>query len=402
MHSSKSIIASESAELAGRRIVLAVCGSVAAAKSAELARLLMRRGADVTCVMSVAAQQLVSPALLHWATGNEVITELTGKCEHVEMCGAHSHRADLLLVAPATANTISKAACGIDDTPVTTLISTALGARMPVVFAPAMHDSMYAHPFVKGNIERLMGIGVLFAAPLEAEGKAKLADVTEIADYAARALRRQDLRGKKVLVTAGATREYFDAVRFVSNPSSGKFGIALAREAWLRGADATLVHGAMSERVPRYLRCVYAETAHEMRDSVMRELKRSGYATIALAAAVSDFGAKQAKGKISSKVGITLRLRALPKISDEIKNATKAKLIVFKAEHGVSEKELERAAREKLKTTGAALCVANDVAKTGFGGDGSSVLLVGRKSAVAAKGSKAELAKRILDAVVQH
>ena len=186
---SGDIVGTKGEELKGRKIVLCLTGSVAVAKAPEVARELMRHGAEVHVFMSKAAQHLISPRLMEWATGNPVVTELTGAVEHVAMAGEHPGRADLVLVAPATANTIGKMAAGIDDTPVTTLLSTALGSGIPILIAPAMHESMYRHPIVEENIRKLKSVGVSFVGPRLVEGKAKVAEVEEIVEYAIRALR---------------------------------------------------------------------------------------------------------------------------------------------------------------------------------------------------------------------
>jgi phosphopantothenoylcysteine decarboxylase/phosphopantothenate--cysteine ligase len=173
-HPSKAIIGRRSNLLRGRKIVLCICGSVAAVKSPEIARELMRNGAEVYAVMSRATTRIIHPHLMEWATGNPVITKLTGKVEHIALCGDVPGKADLVLVAPATANTISKIACGIDDTAVTTVVSTALGTRIPVIIAPAIHESMYRNPFVAENIEKLRKSGVIFVEPSLGEGNALL------------------------------------------------------------------------------------------------------------------------------------------------------------------------------------------------------------------------------------
>jgi len=170
----KTISGTRSKKLEGKRIVLAVCGSIAAIESPKIARELMRHGADIVCVMSDGAKWIIHPYALQCITGKKTITELTGDCEHVEYCGAHDRRADILLISPATANTISKIANGIDDTPVTTFASTALGSKMPILIAPAMHGSMYENPFVVENIAKLAKAGIKFVEPKEEEGKAKL------------------------------------------------------------------------------------------------------------------------------------------------------------------------------------------------------------------------------------
>jgi len=157
------------------KIVLAVCGSVAAVRVAELIREFARRGVSVECVMSEASKKIIHPNVLEWASGSKVICEISGAVEHVRLCGVEGE-ADLLLVCPATSNTISKIACGIDDTPVTTFAVTALGSGLSLVIVPAMHVSMYYNPFVVENIKKLKAAGVTFIDPEVEENKAKLAE----------------------------------------------------------------------------------------------------------------------------------------------------------------------------------------------------------------------------------
>ena len=208
IHPSKDIVESKSSLLKDRKVALCITGSVAAVKCPEIARELMRNGAEVSTVMSAMAQKIIHPYLMEWATGNPVVTELTGKIEHVMLAGEGMGKADLVLVAPATANTISKIACGIDDTPVTTVVSTAFGSGIPIMIVPAMHESMYRHPVVTENVRKLGSLGVEFVGPRVEEGKAKIAEVKEIVDAVIRRLTvKRDLAKRKVLVTAGPTLE---------------------------------------------------------------------------------------------------------------------------------------------------------------------------------------------------
>jgi len=179
-HTSKKIIGTKGDSLKGRKIVLCVTGSVAAIKSPEIARGLMRFGAEVYTVMTPMAQKIIHPYMMEWSTGNPVVTELTGQIEHVTLGGDHEDRANLVLVAPSTANTIGKAASAIDDTPVTTLLTTAIGAGIPIIIAPAMHASMYRHPIVVENIEKLRSIGIEVLMPRLEEEKAKIPSTEEI------------------------------------------------------------------------------------------------------------------------------------------------------------------------------------------------------------------------------
>lgn len=179
-HPSKSIIGTKSKKLEGKFIVLCITGSVSAIRSPEIARELMRESADVQVVMSRDAQKIIHPNLMEWATGNPVVTELTGKVEHVTLVGEHDNKANLVLIAPATANTIGKIAVGIDDTSVTSVASTALGSNTPLMIVPAMHTSMYTNPFTKENIQRLKMQGIEFIGPRIEDGKAKIATTEEI------------------------------------------------------------------------------------------------------------------------------------------------------------------------------------------------------------------------------
>ncbi|HHQ45253.1 MAG TPA: hypothetical protein ENN13_03845 [Candidatus Altiarchaeales archaeon] len=169
------------------KIVLGVCGSVAAVKTPELVRELVRQGFEVECVMSRAARKIIHPNVLHWASGNPAVKKITGGVEHVRLLGLQGD-ADLLLICPATSNTISKIACGIDDTPVTTMAATALGSGRTIIIVPAMHQSMHQNPFVKEKIEKLKNAGIVLVEPRIEEGKAKLAGENEIIDAVKKAL----------------------------------------------------------------------------------------------------------------------------------------------------------------------------------------------------------------------
>lgn len=401
MHSSKNITGSKGRELAGRRIALCICGSVAAVKSSELARELMRHGAEVYTVMSYSATEIIRPELMHWATGNPVVTNLTGEVEHLALCGRGKGRADLVIVAPATASIIGKLANGIDDTPMTTILTTALGSGIPIIIAPAMHLSIGENPIVRENIRKLKSNGVEFVEPAVSEGKAKMADVSNIVAFAMRMLYKRDLEGKKVLVTAGATREYIDYVRFISNPSSGKMGVELAKEAYFRGADVLLIHGHVDCELPRYVRVQCAESTGSMHRAVMSNARKKDI--VILAAAPSDFAPERRRGKVSSKAFLKLSLHPLPKISDGVKKVNRAvKLVLFKAESHVSEAELERMALKKLREARADMIVANDVGKRGmgFGSESNEVLIMKPDGSVKKmKGKKSEIAKVIFDSL---
>ena len=202
-HPSLDIVGSGGTELVGKKIVLCISGSVAAYKAIELARLFMRHGADVTCVASKAATNLIKPSYFKWATGNKVITQLTGDLEHIKV--ADYKRSDLIVVYPCTANTLGKLANGIDDTPISTVLSVGLGSKIPIAIALAMHESMYENPAVTKNIEFLKK-KIDFISPIFVEGKAKAAEPEELLDFVLKKFGSSPiLRGKKVLMTAGPT-----------------------------------------------------------------------------------------------------------------------------------------------------------------------------------------------------
>ncbi|MFW9923433.1 MAG: flavoprotein, partial [Candidatus Thorarchaeota archaeon] len=203
-HSSKYEITGKlSDQLKGKKIVIGMTGSVAVVEIVNLARLLMRHGAEIFVAMTPAAIELIHPNLIHWATGNPVITKLTGEIEHVHLCGQHPNKADLLLIAPSTANTIGKIANGIDDTVVTTFATTAFGTGIPIAIVPAMHATMYDNPFVKENIAKLKKNGVIFIGPRIEEGKAKIATNNDILEEIIAIFTKKNLKKIKVVVTAG-------------------------------------------------------------------------------------------------------------------------------------------------------------------------------------------------------
>jgi phosphopantothenoylcysteine decarboxylase/phosphopantothenate--cysteine ligase len=361
-HSSKyELKGTKSNMLADKRIVIGMTGSVAILETIRLARLLMRNGAEVFTAMTKAAIELVHPNLVEWATGNPVITELTGQIEHVHLCGEHPEKADLLLIAPTTANTIGKIAHGIDDTPVTTLATTALGTGIPIIIVPAMHATMYTNQIVKRNIAILEEIGITFVSPRMEEGKAKIATNEEILEQILKFFSPQDLQGKKVVVTAGPTRVWLDDIRFISNPSSGRTGIEIALEAFRRGADVTLILGPSDLSVPSIgIKLMRVTTP----DDIISAIDSLETIDIYLsAAAISDYQPKKQEGKIKSKQEkLTLTLAPTTKILDYVKKKfPKSTIVGFKAESNIDEKELRKSISKSLKEHDIPMVVGNIV-----------------------------------------
>ena len=360
-HPSIDIVGSDGTELAGKKIVLCISGSVAAYKAIELARLFMRHGANVICVTSKAATDLIKPSYFKWATGNEVVTHLTGDLEHIKV--ADYKQSDLIIVYPCTANTLGKLANGIDDTPISTVLSVGLGSKIPIVIALAMHQAMYQNPAVAKNIEFLKK-KVDFIAPNFVEGKAKAAEPIEALDFVLKKIGSSPiLRGKRVLVTAGPTIEYIDPVRVITNQSSGKTGVLLASELVSAGAKVTFIYGPGRETPPKGANVIRVETSQEMSNAVRKEMRQK-FDIVILAAAVSDYALeKPSKTKIKSDYKkIILRLKRVPKIINEIKKIQKDVFLVgFKAETNISKEKLIKVAKEKFKESNADLIIANDI-----------------------------------------
>ena len=362
-HPSLDIVDSHGTELAGKNIVLCVAGSVAAYKSIELARLLMRHGANVKCVMSNASTKLIKPDYMKWATGNNVITKLTGDMEHIEL--ADYKRSDLLIVYPSTANTLGKLATGIDDTPISTVLTVAFGSKIPIIMGLAMHRSMYENAAVKKNMNFLRK-KIDFVSPQMIEGKAKAPEPEDVLSFVLKKFGGSEkLRGKKILMTAGPTVEKIDSVRVITNQSSGKTGTLLASELISAGAKVTLVYGPGTSEPPKGAKIIRVNSVDEMNKAVKEALKKKFDIAI-MTAAASDYVVKNAtSSKIKSdKKEINVKLVKAQKIIDVIKNKQKGIFLVgFKAETDISKNELVSSAKKKLKDSKADMIVANDIGR---------------------------------------
>jgi phosphopantothenoylcysteine decarboxylase/phosphopantothenate--cysteine ligase len=385
-HPSKDIVGTDGDELKGKKIVLCITASVAAYKAVDLARLLMRHGADVYAVMTKSTKILLTPDLMKWATGNDVVTELTWKLEHVQL--ADYGKSDLILIYPCTGNTMSKIANGIDDTPVTSVASVALGSKIPVMIAPAMHEAMYENQILQKNMEKLKGL-VEFIEPNIVEGKAKVAD-PEIVFNAVLAKMRSNskLKNKNILLTAGATLEYIDPIRVVTNPASGKLGAAIAKEVMSMGASVTLVYGHGYAELPGGANIINVKTSDEMMEAVVNELESGKYHIAIMTAAVSDFkpeSPEDAKIETKGKEQITITLKTTIKIIDHVKKVSpRTFLVAFKADNDVSDEQLVKNAYEKMLECNADLMVANDVGRKGseMGSDTSEVFIIDKNKTI--------------------
>jgi len=360
-HPSLDIVSSYGVELSGKKIVLCVAGSVAAYKAIELARLLMRHGADVKCVATQAVLKLIQPEYFKWATGNEVITKLTGDLEHIRL--ADYNRSDLIIVYPATANTLGKLANGIDDTPVSTVLTVGFGSKIPILMCPAMHASMYENSAIKKNIDFLKN-EIEFLEPQIVEDKAKAIEPEQVLEFVLKKFGSSPiLKNKKILMTAGPTIEFIDPIRVISNQSSGKTGVLLAAELISSGAKVTLVYGPGNENPPKGAKVIRVKTSKEMFEAVKSELRKK-FDVVIMAAAISDFiPSVQFTNKIkSNKKNFKISLKKSLKIIDQVKKLQKNVVLVgFKAESNVSKKDLIKSAQRKLEESKADMIIANDI-----------------------------------------
>ncbi|MCC7345442.1 MAG: bifunctional phosphopantothenoylcysteine decarboxylase/phosphopantothenate--cysteine ligase CoaBC [Deltaproteobacteria bacterium] len=397
--------------LKGKKILLGVGGGIAAYKSCELLRRLTERGADVHVVLTPSAQQFVTALTFQALSQHPVHTDLFNLTEESEMSHIKlADEADLLLIAPATADLIAKLAHGMANDLLTTV---ALVARAPVYFAPSMNVNMWEKDVVQDNVKTLLSRGYRMVEPAEGylacgwEGKGRLAEPEVILAAVERhfsgagAAKKKSLAGRKVLINAGPTREFLDPVRFLSNPSSGKMGFALAEAARRRGAEVTLVAGPVALPTPEGVRRIDVVSSAEMREVCEKHFPKADL--FIGTAAVGDFAPAMALPQKLKKNGRALRLELQP-TTDILLSLGKAKrkgqvLVGFAAET----EALVSNAKEKLKKKNLDLIVANDVSQRdiGFAGEDNCVTLIDRggNATPLEKMPKAAVAERILDAV---
>ncbi|MGA7476081.1 MAG: bifunctional phosphopantothenoylcysteine decarboxylase/phosphopantothenate--cysteine ligase CoaBC [Thermoplasmata archaeon] len=401
MHPSHVIRGRSSQLLAGRRVVVGVSGSIAAIELPKMIRELIRHGADVQAVMSPEAMRLVTPETLEFATGHPVITQLTGNVEHVTLLGPGAGRADLYLIAPATANTISKIAHGIDDTPVTSCASVALGGGVPMLLAPAMHSHMGVNPAVRENLEKLRAWGVGIVSGASVEGEDKIASPEEVAAAVLHRLGSGPWAGRRVVIIGGAARESIDEVRSVTNESSGTTAVAIANQAFYRGAEVELWAGALQVAAPPWVPVTPWRGVEDLLTLARR--RRSGLRDVAavfVPAALSDYTLERRSGKISSRENenLTLTLRRAPKVLPELRRMAPSptRLVAFKLEPGLTPARLEEEGRRLAHETGADWVVANDVTTMGSS-QTNALVLPPSGGRLWIRGPKADFAGKLLD-----
>ena len=390
----------------GKKIVLGVTGGIAAYKAAELAREFIKRGAAVHVIMTRNATEFITPLTFQTLSGNPVYTEtfqLTGEWEigHVSL----AESADLIILAPATANVIGKIASGIADDLLTT---TVMATRSPVLICPAMNVNMYSNPIVRENMEKLTTKGYHFVEAgygelaCKTEGFGRLAALEDIVEDVADLLTVKDLKGQHVLVTAGPTREAFDPVRFITNYSSGKMGYAVALMAKRRGARVTLVSGPTELPQPRGVEFVPVSSARQMRAAVMGHLRKA--TVVVKSAAVADYrpaGFSDSKIKKTDRP-LEIRLERNPDIISEVGKVKGKRILVGFA---VETDNLIEYATKKMTEKNMDLVVANDITQpgAGFQSETNIVKILDRDGGAEDLPimDKMEVASRILDRILE-
>ncbi len=386
-----------------KTVVLGVTGSIAAFKAAELASRLTRNGFRVETIMTASAQEFISPLTFRNITGRPVVTTMWDPAsefsvEHIALAEA----ADVVLIAPATANIITKLACGLADD---MLSSTVLATRAPIVIAPAMNDNMWANEITQQNVEKLKKRDFTFVGPAEGrlasgkKGLGRLAELDEIFDITLKVLgRKGDLKGRRIVVTAGGTSEPLDPVRCLTNHSSGKMGYAIAEAARNRGAEVTLISASTALSRPAGLEIVSVKTTEEMLNAVQAAVKKAD--ALIMAAAPADFRpvkASSAKIKRQSISNLILELEKTPDILASVKGNFVRVGFAAESDHVVEN------AVDKIRRKGLDLIVANDITEkgSGFGADTNRVTIIdgeGRADALPML-TKGQVADRLLDRV---
>lgn len=388
--------------LSGKRILLGVSGGIAVYKIPELLSRLRKAGAETKVVMTEGAARFVTPLTFQTMSAHPVYTDLfaenEGMIAHIDL----TRDADLFLIAPATANILAKMACGIADD---LLSATALAAHCPVMVAPAMNVVMYHNIATQKNIETLRERGIQVLQPdagwlaCQEEGEGRMPEAISLFQSIESALTKKDLRGKRILVSAGPTRERLDPVRFLTNDSSGKQGVAIAKRAMMRGAEVTLVHGEMKVPVPQGVRAIAVESTEDMLLALEKEFPKAD--ALFMAAAPADFRpveqkTQKIKGLDDGQIR-TLDMVDTPDILQHLaQKKTHQTVIGFATE---SEKVLTHA-REKREKKKLDYIVANDVTKEGaaFDYDTNIVTILGEEMEEALPLlSKEEVADRLLD-----
>ncbi|MCD6100708.1 MAG: bifunctional phosphopantothenoylcysteine decarboxylase/phosphopantothenate--cysteine ligase CoaBC [Candidatus Marinimicrobia bacterium] len=387
--------------LSDRKLLFGITGSIASYKAVYIVRHLVKNeGAQIQVVMTKAATEFVRPVVFETVTGSPVYVEMFGEVGfgtvHIDL----ARESDLLVICPATANIIAKIACGIADD---LLSSVALVKGSNMVIAPAMNDQMYLNPITQDNISKLKRLGCVVVECEEGDlacgttGIGRLAEEKKIILAILRKLREDErLKGKKVVVTAGPTREYIDDIRFISNRSTGKMGFAIAEEALIKGAEVVLISGPNSlERIP-YVNYIEVETAEEMLEKL---LEHRGADYLFMASAIEDLVPDRVEGKIKKKDGVSsINIKYAPDVVKSFREKSPGTTVVG---FSVEVDNAEENTRKKLEEKGLDFIAWNS--PDAFASDFNDIVLYSRsgKRWHLPKGKKNDVAQRIIDIVVQ-
>ena len=386
--------------LKNKKILLGITGGIAAYKAIDLASKLTKMGAEVKTIMTAHACEFVSPITFKSITHQPVITKMfdvESDIEHISL----ADWADIVIIAPATANIIGKTVSGIAND---LLSTTIMATTAPVLFVPAMNIHMYENPIVQENITKLSNLGYFFMEPefgilaCGYEGKGRYPENEEIVFYIATYLKyKKDLSGKNILITAGASREEIDPMRFITNNSTGKMGLALARAAHIRGAKIKFVHSSISVKVPEYLNSIKAISAEKMYSAVIKEYPNSDITF--MTAAVADYTSiKPSKQKIKKSDNLNLELRRTKDILKELgeKKTSNQILVGFAAES----ENLKENALKKIKKKNLDLVCANNLNVSGK--ENTEILVLGEGTEIKLIGNKFSVAHQIIDIILKE
>ena len=404
-HPVEDIRSTVSSELEGECVLLGITSSVALYRSVDFARSLIKRGADVYIMMTPEASRVISPLLFEWATGYRVITELSGQTEHIYM----ARKCDVMIIMPATLNTLSKIAYGITDENVALTAVSFIGYNKKVLLVPAMHLNMYKTRYLSTIYTELESLGSVYSLPPRIVDRSlKIHEVDDIVRWSVPLiLRGRDLQGIKILVTAGSTREYLDKVRFITNPGTGRMGVEIASEAYARGADVVLLAGHLGIRVPEFLdNIVRVETTEEMASKMEELTSSTQYDVIISAASPVDFKPSRFYDeKLRSGQELAIKLTPTPKVISKISKRPKI-LVAFVADIASSINELKEMAFNKLRKHDAELAVANNIGRKdiGFASEYNEILIAYKNGnyEISPKMRKEEVSRFILDRIKEN
>jgi len=376
--------------LEGKSVWVGVTGSVSCVETVGIVRELLRYGADITIATNQAALELVGEKSLEFACGKPVVKEITGQVEHV----IAGHEADLLMIVPCCATSLGKMANGIGDNPPMLVALTCIGARTPMIVAPAMDDNMAKSDIVRNNIKAVKKFANV-VEPVMVEGKAKLPSRERLVAEACRMAGPKTLNRRKILVIGGGSSEPIDDVRVISNRSSGMMAVSLAESAFAMGARVELWLGNATYEAGDWIKTRRFDTLLELK-ILVKGIK--GFDAVIMPAALSDFIPAQTKGKLDSAKPVTLKMKKAPKIISSIRRKHKGLLYAFKLGCRISDKELLMKAKALLKNSD---CVIANHSQA-MGSEKSRVALVDKENAEWISGNKKDISRRILDKIASE